>query len=103
MSCPGDGLRRVYVVHLEGMPSPCEERQRTWVYVGRTSHSPEVRFQLHKDGYKASRWVRHFGTELLPDLYEDIEPVGTHDEVMALEEELAADLRSRGLCVKGGH
>jgi hypothetical protein len=81
----------------------CEKAQHTWVYVGRTSHSPAVRFQQHKEGYKASRWVRKYGTRLLPDLYADIQPVRSFDEVAALEEALAANLEADGYCVQGGH
>ncbi len=39
--------------------SPC-------VYVGMTSKSPEERFKQHKEGHKAARIVKQFGTRLKP-------------------------------------
>ena len=44
------------------------------MYVGQTWHDPEVRFQQHKDGYKASRIVRKYGKRLLRKKYDHLNP-----------------------------
>ena len=65
------------------------------LYVGMTGIPPEQRFENHKKGYKASKYVRKFGLRLLPDLYENFNPM-TYEQAVSMEEKLAADLRSMG-------
>ena len=67
-------------------------------YVGLTGLTPEKRFKNHKAGYKASRWVRDFGIELIPQLYE---PLGRmpYETAAQMEERLAKYLRSLGYAV----
>jgi hypothetical protein len=64
-------------------------------YVGMTSNTPEIRFRQHKDGYKASRWVKRYGLRLRPDLYEQYNPM-TYSEAVEMEKNLTAILRNRG-------
>ena len=45
------------------MRKPC-------VYVGMTGLSPDERFDKHKAGIRANRFVRDYGLRLLPELYE---------------------------------
>jgi len=40
------------------------------LYVGQTGLTPEERFQNHRDGYRANRYVRRYGQLLAPGLYE---------------------------------
>ena len=65
------------------------------VYVGMTGLDPDVRFDKHKAGIQANRFVREFGLRLLPELYELYNPM-TYDEARSLEVELGIDLRESG-------
>ncbi len=73
------------------------------MYVGQTSRDPDLRFDQHKGGYKASRAVRRFGVRLLPHIVEHLNPVSGW-EAVELEAALAAAFRSAGIpWVEGGH
>lgn len=51
-------------------------RDEPWgLYVGQTSRDPDVRFDQHKAGYKASGAVRRFGARLLPELVAHLNPM----------------------------
>lgn len=95
---PGAG-HSVYIALLQ-------DRRRTggWgLYVGETSRDPDVRFDQHKRGYKASRAVHHFGVRLLPELVEHLNPLRRW-EAVELEAALAEELRRAGVdWVAGGH
>ena len=89
----------VYVVLLEDRRRAC----RWGLYVGETSRDPDLRFDQHKTGYKASRWVNRFGVRLLPDLFEHLNPMRRW-EAIELEAALAeAFLRGGVPWVAGGH
>ena len=68
------------------------------VYVGMTGLNPDVRFDKHKAGIQANRYVQEYGLRLLPELYELYNPL-TYDEARSLEVELGIDLREGGLGV----
>jgi len=68
------------------------------VYVGMTGLDPDVRFDKHKAGIQANRYVAEFGLRLLPELYELYNPL-TYDEARSLEVELGIDLREGGFGV----
>lgn len=72
------------------------------LYVGETSKTPEERFEQHLKGYKASRFVKYYGTRLLPELYEHLIPLG-REEAKNLEGEIAEDLRRHAIPTFGGH
>ncbi len=59
-------------------------------------------FKKHKAGYKASRYVRKYGVRLMPELYEDLNPL-TYNEAVIAEQGLARKLRKEGYTVVGGH
>ena len=65
------------------------------VYVGMTGLDPDVRFDKHKAGIQANRYVQRFGLRLLPDIYDAYNPM-TYDDARAMEVELAIDLRGGG-------
>ena len=65
------------------------------VYVGMTGLDPDVRFDKHKAGIQANRYVLRYGQHLLPDLYEGFNPM-RYDEAVAREIEIGIDLRSAG-------
>ena len=94
----------VYVVELAG--NVLDERRfmkanpgyvpgKPCVYVGMTGLDPDIRFDKHKAGIQANRYVQRFGLRLLPDIYEAYNPM-TYDDARAMEVELAIDLRSGG-------
>lgn len=89
----------LYVVLLEDTCRSC----RWGLYVGETSRDPDQRFDQHKTGYKASRWVNRFGVRLLPELVEHLNPLRRW-EAVDLEEALADAFRRAGVpWVEGGH
>ena len=76
---------------------------RWGLYVGETSLDPDLRFDQHKRGYKASRWVNRFGVRLLPGLVEHLNPLRRW-EALELEAALAEELERAGIpWVAGGH
>lgn len=71
------------------------------VYVGMTGLDPDVRFDKHKAGLQANRYVREFGLRLLPEIYAAYNPM-KYDEARDMEVELAIDLREGGYGVWQG-
>ena len=97
------GARRaghsVYIALLEDRRRAC----RWGLYVGQTSSDPDLRFDQHKTGYKASRWVNRFGVRLLPDLVQHLNPLRGWESI-ELEAALAEEFRRAGVpWVTGGH
>ncbi|HET9160425.1 MAG TPA: hypothetical protein VFN88_07415 [Caulobacteraceae bacterium] len=89
----------VYVALLEDR----RRQARFGLYVGETSRDPDLRFDQHKTGYKASRFVNRFGVCLLPDLFSHLNPMRRW-EAVDLEEALAEAFRAAGVpWVEGGH
>jgi hypothetical protein len=88
----------IYVVYLRN-PSG---NGRAGYYVGMTGLTPEERFENHKRGYKGAGVVRRFGERLVPKLYEHLNPM-TYEEAVAMERQLADELRAKGFQVFGGH
>lgn len=91
--------QHVYVILLHD-----ERRADPWgLYVGQTSRDPDLRFDQHKAGYKASGAARRFGVRLLPAMVEHLNPMRRW-EALDLEEALAEAFRSAGVpWVEGGH
>ncbi len=89
----------VYVVLLRD-----DRRGEPWgLYVGQTSRDPDLRFDQHKAGYKASGAARRFGVRLLPELTEHLNPLRQR-EALDLEAALAEAFRAAGVpWVEGGH
>jgi len=71
------------------------------VYVGMTGLPPGERFQNHKAGVKANRFVRDFGVGLLPELFEYLNPM-PFEAAEKMEIELAQELREKGYAVWQG-
>jgi len=71
------------------------------VYVGMTGLSPDVRFDKHKAGIQANRFVAKYGLHLLPRLYEMYNPM-PYDGARDMEVELAIALREKGYGVWQG-
>ncbi len=64
-------------------------------YVGITGLTLEKRFNNHKNRNKASRIARKYGMHLVPELYEELNPM-TYEEAKNMEPKLAMRLRSKG-------
>ena len=88
----------VYVVYLRNPKGD----GRAGYYVGMTGLTPEQRFENHRNGVKAARVVRRCGERLVPKLYEHLNPM-TYADALAMEAQLAEELRARGFQVFGGH
>ena len=89
----------LYVALLEDRRRAC----RWGLYVGETSRDPDLRFDQHKAGYKAIRFVQRFGVRLLPGLVEHLIPLRRW-EAVDLEAALAEAFRAAGVpWVEGGH
>ncbi len=100
--------RNLYVVELD--PKVFEKEKRFaeanphWipgklcVYVGMTGITPEERFRKHKSGHKAGRFVQRYGRHLLPEFYQDFNPL-PYDLGQAMEQQLAQQLRDDGHAV----
>jgi len=65
------------------------------VYVGMTGLPPGERFQNHKAGVKANRYVKKFGKGLLPELFAHLNPM-PYEGAMTMEQELADELQEKG-------
>jgi len=89
----------VYVVLLHD-----RRRAEPWgLYVGQTGRDPDLRFDQHKAGYKASGAVRRFGVRLAPDLTAHLNPMRAW-EALELEAALAEAFVAAGVTwVEGGH
>ena len=89
----------VYVILLHD-----PRRAEAWgLYVGQTSRDPDLRFDQHKAGYKASGAARRFGVRLLPELVEHLNPMRRW-EAVELEAALAQAFTAAGVpWVEGGH
>ena len=97
----------VYVIELERSvmleprfrkANPDYDPTRPCVYVGMTGLSPDVRFDKHKAGIQANRYVTKYGLRLLPDLYEGFNPM-SYQDAQEREVEVGIDLRSAGFGV----
>ncbi len=87
----------VYIVYLR---NPRGDGKAGYC-VGMTGLTPEQRFANHKAGTKAARVVKRFGERLVPKLYAHLNPM-TYLDALAMEKQLAAELRARGFQVFGG-
>ena len=101
----------VYVINLDPAvmddsrfkaANPDWEPGKPCVYVGSTAHSPEHRFQQHRQGYKANRFARDHGTGLRMQPAEDLQGLQTRDQAEEEERRLARRLRKEGYAVWQG-
>ena len=74
---------------------------KPFVYVGMTGLDPDVRFDKHKAGIQANRYVQDHGLHLLPALYEAQNPM-PYAAACAIEVELGIALRAKGYGVWQG-
>lgn len=65
------------------------------VYVGMTGLDPDTRFDRHKAGIQANKYVLDYGLWLLPELYESHNPM-PYEDAKYMEVDLAIRLREAG-------
>ena len=68
---------------------------KPFVYVGMTGLDPDLRFDKHKAGIQANRYVLEYGLRLLPPLYAVYNPMPYH-AACEMEVELGIALREAG-------
>ena len=68
---------------------------KPFVYVGMTGLDPDLRFDRHKAGIQANRFVHDFGLRLLPQLYAVFNPM-PYAGACEMEVELGISLREAG-------
>ena len=94
----------VYVVQLADQvwnvarfrkANPDYTQGKPFVYVGMTGLDPDVRFDKHKAGIQANRFVQAWGVRLLPHLYEGLNPM-PYEAARQMEVELGIALRREG-------
>jgi hypothetical protein len=78
--------------------NPDHRPGRPCVYVGMTGLDPDLRFDRHKAGIQANRFVQRYGLALLPELYEVYNPM-PYEAAREMEVELAIGLREEGYAV----
>lgn len=78
--------------------NPDHDPRKPCLYVGMTGLTPEERFQNHKAGIKANRYVLRYGLRLRPDLYAYANPM-PFTAAEEMERELAEGLREEGHAV----
>lgn len=81
--------------------NPEHDRLKPCLYVGMTGLDPDVRFDKHKAGIQANRFVRDYGVRLLPELYAVFNPM-PYRAACEMEVELAIGLREDGYGVWQG-
>jgi len=82
--------------------NPLRREDKPCIYVGMTGLTPEERLANHKAGIKGAYVVKRYGVQLMPELFEHLNPM-PFDAAVIMERDLAADLRLQGYTVTGGH
>jgi hypothetical protein len=104
MPAPRRHHHHVYVVELSARvwaeprfrkANPEHRGDKPCVYVGMTGLDPDLRFDRHKAGIKANRFVQQYGLRLRPDLYAVFNPM-PYEAAREMEVELAIGLREEG-------
>ena len=71
---------------------------RSCYYVGLTGLSPQERFRKHQMGHKSNYFAHKYGKRLVPELYEDFNPM-PYELAPKIEEHLADLLQVDGCAV----
>jgi predicted GIY-YIG superfamily endonuclease len=100
----------VYVIELDDRVwnsakfrrcNPEYQMGKPFVYVGMTGLDPDTRFDKHKAGIQANKFVTDYGVRLLPALYEKYNPM-PYQAAKEMEVEMAIALQARGYGVWQG-
>jgi len=68
------------------------------VYVGMTGLDPDTRFDQHKANIKSNRFAHEYGLQLLPAIYQSLNPM-PYADAQFMEVDLAIRLREAGFGV----
>lgn len=71
----------------------------TCLYVGMTGLDPDTRFDKHKAGIKANRYVQKYGLRLAPEFVADIQQPLSYEDARYLEVDVALKLKAKGFAV----
>ena len=66
------------------------------VYVGLTGLDPDTRFDKHKAGIQANRFVQKYGLRLMPELLDDLKQPMTFADAQYLEVDIGIKLKELG-------
>ena len=97
----------VYVIELDkavlldpkfARKNPDYRPGKPCVYVGMTGLTPEIRFEQHRVGIKACKYVKRHGKRLRPKLYLRYNPL-SYEAAALREKALATRLRKKGYAV----
>jgi predicted GIY-YIG superfamily endonuclease len=100
----------VYVIELDDRVwnsgkfrrcNPAYHMGQPFVYVGMTGLDPDTRFDKHKAGIQANKFVTDYGVRLLPVLYEKYNPMH-YQAAKEMEVEMAIALQAKGYGVWQG-
>jgi predicted GIY-YIG superfamily endonuclease len=100
----------VYVIELDDRVwnsakfrrcNPEYQMGKPFVYVGMTGLDPDTRFDKHKAGIQANKFVTDYGLRLLPALYEKYNPM-PYQAAKEMEVEMAIALQAKGFGVWQG-
>ena len=75
--------------------NPGSMRGMPCVYVGMTGLDPDVRFDNHKAGIHANKYVTRFGLRLMTELFEHLNPM-PYGDAQYMEVDLGIRLREQG-------
>lgn len=98
----------VYVIELDKRvlnnkkfieKNPDYQAGKPCVYVGQTAKSPEERFQQHKSGFRANRFVKKLGLKLKENIFKRHNPMTSRAQAESKEAWLAENLRKKGYAV----
>lgn len=78
--------------------NPEHDLAKRCLYVGMTGLDPDLRFDRHKAGIQANRFVTQYGLRLLPELFAVYNPM-PYEAAREMEVELAIGLREAGYAV----
>ena len=68
-------------------------------YVRQSVRRPKLRFEQHKEGYKANNYAKIYGLRLRSDLFEKYNPIPTRSDAEEIEKMLGENLRKMGMGV----
>jgi len=109
MNC-GEIMRKYYVYVIELDKAVRHEKKfriknpkyisgSACFYIGQSARKPALRFDQHKEGYKANKYAKEYGLKLRPDLYEKYNPIPTRKDAEEIEEMIGRELQKQSLGV----
>ena len=79
--------------------NPNHQIGKPCLYVGMTGLDPDTRFDKHKAGIKANRYVQNYGRRLAPEFVADLQQPMSYEDARYLEVDVALKLKEKGFAV----